>query len=144
MCVCVCLYVRVCMEMSFNVQKAHSGVSVPKLQLTTTLHVTRDGFKYLCARDGSVHNSFDMNVTYGTLSAWGGRADIIYCTMQRMPGRGGRSTYGTFSLINSLLHQIRVFTINKFCFVYLQRSSEGRLELEFWEFIFAYRNVSRF
>jgi hypothetical protein len=62
--------------------------SGPKLQLTTTLYVTRDGFKYLYARDGSVHNSFDMNVTYGTLSVSVGRADIIYCTMQSMAGRG--------------------------------------------------------
>jgi hypothetical protein len=59
----------VCVEINVHVQKAHSGLSGPKLQPTTALYVTQDGFKYLCAHDGSVHNSFDMNVTYGTLSA---------------------------------------------------------------------------
>jgi hypothetical protein len=75
--------------MNFDVQKARSGMFWP--ETTTYDHSVcyERWFKYLCARDGCVHNSFDMNVTYGTLSESRGSADIIYCTMQRMTGKGG-------------------------------------------------------
>jgi hypothetical protein len=47
-----------------NVQRAHSGVFMPKLILTTTVYVTRDAIKYLCACDGTVHNTVGINVMY--------------------------------------------------------------------------------
>jgi len=80
-----------CESVFYNVQREHSGVFLSKPGLTTTFYVARRHvIKYLCACDGSVHNSLDINVMYGTLSARGGWTDIIHCTMQRMAeGRRG-------------------------------------------------------
>lgn len=75
------MYVKV----NCNVQRGHSSVFLVKLQLTTTLYV----IKYLCACDGSVHNSFDIQVMHGTLSAREERTDIIHCTMHTMGGKDG-------------------------------------------------------
>jgi hypothetical protein len=84
-------FTSLCERVLYGAQREHSGEFLSKPGLTTKFYVTRHVIKYLCACDGSLHNSLDINVMYGTLSARGGWTNIIHCTMQRMAEGGSGS-----------------------------------------------------